>query len=79
MSMNKQVFWLRGRSTRFTFLLDKSSGFKEAFVARYSGAHHAGFSPASLFSPNRSLGHLLTNLRSHLHYLVWPFKELYNM
>src|ERR1043165_788308 len=50
MSVNKQVFWLRGRSTPSALPIAKISGlmtFRRSLQRRY----RMGFAPTSLFSP----------------------------
>jgi len=49
MSMNKQVFWLRGRPTPPALPSRKDSGFM-AFRRSLQRRYRAGFAPASLFS-----------------------------
>ena len=49
MSVNKQVFWLRGRPISFALPLKKAVA-REAFVTRYSGATARDLHPFS-YSP----------------------------
>jgi hypothetical protein len=60
MSMNKQVFWLRGHPTGLALPLKKAVAY-EAFVTRYSGAtardlHPLPYSPRPMAQGTHSLG-----------------------
>jgi len=65
MSVKKQVFWLRGHPTGFTFPSALRQWHVEAFVARYSGATAQGSHPLPYSPPANRKGHFLTFHTTH--------------
>jgi hypothetical protein len=79
MSMNKQVFWLRGRPTSFAFLLDKKQWLKKRSSLDTAALTTRDSHPLP-YSPQAVAWGTCSRFKAHnLHYLVWPFKELHNM